>query len=90
MTDPVQGYCGNCLLQAGIPSLDWSEALKIHKGQIGQSHHNAQLWMGPQSWGQVPGQPEGGTSGSGDRFWEHEMAWWLRTIVPKQLYLPAG
>lgn len=59
MTDPVQG-CDCILLQTGIPSLDWSEALKIHKGQSSQSHYNSQLQMGPQPWGQLPGQPEGG------------------------------
>lgn len=59
MTDPVQG-CDCILLQTGIPSLDWSEAFKIHKGKASQSHHNSQLWMGAQPWGQLPGQPEVG------------------------------
>ncbi|KAL6082032.1 hypothetical protein STEG23_029417 [Scotinomys teguina] len=38
------------LARAGIPSVDRSEALKIHKGKVCQSHHNSQLWMGPQPW----------------------------------------
>lgn len=64
MTDPVPG--SDCiLLQAGIPSVDWSEALKIHKSKICQSHHNSQLWVGPQPWGQLPGQPWGGASRAG-------------------------
>lgn len=28
------------LFQTGIPGLDWSEAIKIHKGETRQSHHN--------------------------------------------------
>lgn len=35
--------------------MDWSEALKIHKGKSSQSCHDSQLRMGPQPWGQLPG-----------------------------------
>ncbi|KAB0390167.1 hypothetical protein E2I00_012578, partial [Balaenoptera physalus] len=43
-------------LQTGIPGLDWSEAIEIHKGETRRSHHNPQLWMGqqPQGWLPVP------------------------------------
>ncbi|XP_073660037.1 MAP6 domain-containing protein 1 isoform X1 [Tursiops truncatus] len=42
-------------LQTGIPGLDWSEAIEIHKGETRHSHHNPQLWMGQQPRGWLPG-----------------------------------
>lgn len=43
------------LLQTGVPGLDRSEAIKIRKGKTHHSHHNSQLRMGRQPWGQLPG-----------------------------------
>lgn len=40
--------------------MDWSEAIKIHKSEARQSHHNPQLWMGWQPQGRFPGQWEAG------------------------------
>lgn len=46
------------LFQTGIPGLDWSETVQIHKGETHHSHHNPQLQMGRQPWGWLPGQSE--------------------------------
>ncbi|GAB5576625.1 MAP6 domain-containing protein 1 [Prionailurus iriomotensis] len=45
--------------QTGIPGLDWSEAIEIHKGKTCHGPHNPQLRLGRQPWGQLPEATEG-------------------------------
>lgn len=65
------------LFQTGVPGLDRSEAIKIRKGKTHHSHHNSQLRMGRQPWGQLPGQTEVSATGQGlgswlQRVWEQK------------------
>lgn len=62
VAEPVQS-CNHSLFQTGIPGLDWSQAIKIHKGKTHHSYHNPQLQMERKPWGQLPGQPEAGAAG---------------------------
>eukprot|EP00071_Canis_lupus_P036266 XP_022269823.1 acyl transferase 8-like [Canis lupus familiaris] len=50
-----RGRSGDHVVQTGIPGLDRSEAVEIHKGETRHSHNNPQLWMGQQPPGQLPG-----------------------------------